>query len=45
VGSQLEVALVGRNLGDARHLEFPGDGAAGDVEVRRSVLVQLTWRQ
>jgi iron complex outermembrane receptor protein len=40
----VEIALVGRNLHDARHLEFEG-GATGNTEIRRSALVVATWRR
>ena len=42
--SGLELSIVGRNLLQAHHLEFPG-GTAGNVEVERSVLAGLTWRK
>lgn len=41
---QLELAVVGQNLHDARHLEWPA-GAGGDVEIRRSAHVTVTWRR
>jgi outer membrane receptor protein involved in Fe transport len=40
---RLELAFVGKNLNDRQHHEFPGDGAAGNVEIGRSVRAQLTW--
>jgi len=39
----LELSIVGRSLHQAHHLEFAG-GAAGNVEVPRSVYGKLTWR-
>jgi iron complex outermembrane receptor protein len=42
--ADLEIALVGRNLHDARHLEFEG-GATGNTEIRRSAFVTATWRR
>lgn len=41
--SRLELSLVGKDLHDAHHLEFPG-GSGGNVEVRRSVFGRVTWR-
>lgn len=40
----LELALVGRNLHEARHLEWPS-GAGGNVQVERSLYVTATWRR
>jgi hypothetical protein len=31
LGTRLELALVGKNLTDAHHLEFAGDSAAGNL--------------
>ena len=42
--SQLEIAIVGQNLHDARHLEWP-TGAGGSVQIRRRAHVSLIWRQ
>jgi iron complex outermembrane receptor protein len=42
--SQLEIAIVGQDLHDARHLEWPA-GAAGNVQIQRSAHVTLTWRR
>jgi iron complex outermembrane receptor protein len=39
----LELALVGRNLHEPRHLEFPA-GSGANVEIRRAVHVHMTWR-
>ena len=38
----LEVALVGQNLHDDHHLEWPSGG--GNIEVQRSVFASVTWR-
>jgi iron complex outermembrane receptor protein len=38
-----EIEVVGRNLHDAHHAEWPGDNGAA-VEIQRSWLVGLTWR-
>ena len=40
----LSLALVGRNLHEARHLEFIGAAPAGNSEIRRSVSAGATWR-
>jgi iron complex outermembrane receptor protein len=40
----LELALVGRNLHEARHVEWPA-GAGANVQIRRTAYVSLTWRQ
>jgi iron complex outermembrane receptor protein len=44
VGPGLEIALVGKNLHDNHHLEWPS-GAGGNVQIQRSVYVGVTWRQ
>jgi iron complex outermembrane receptor protein len=41
---RLSLALVGRNLHEARHLEFIGATPAGNSEIRRSVSAGATWR-
>jgi iron complex outermembrane receptor protein len=41
---RVDVSLIGRNLPQAHHLEFPG-GGIGNVEVEREVLLRLTWRR
>jgi iron complex outermembrane receptor protein len=38
----LDVSVVGRNLHQAHHLEFPA-GSVGDVEVEREVFLKVTW--
>ena len=43
LGDRLELSVVGKNLNDRQHLEFPGDSAAGNVEIPRSVRAQLIW--
>jgi iron complex outermembrane receptor protein len=40
----LSLAVVGRNLHDARHLEFIGASPAGNTQIRRSVYAGATWR-
>jgi len=40
----VDLSLVGRDLHDARHLEFPG-GGVGNVEVERSAYVKVTVRR
>ena len=40
---RLELAVVGQNLHDAQHLEWPA-GAAGNVFIRRRARITLTWR-
>ncbi len=40
----VEVAIVGQNLHDAHHLEWPS-GLGPNVEIRRSVYASLTWRK
>jgi iron complex outermembrane receptor protein len=39
-----DVAVIGRDLHHARHLEFPG-GGVGNVEVERSVYAKVTFRR
>jgi iron complex outermembrane receptor protein len=41
---QVEVAIVGQNLHDSRHLEWP-TGAGGNVLIERSAHVTVTWRR
>lgn len=41
---RLEVAIVGQNLHGDHHLEWPS-GAGGNVEIRRSAQVSVTWRR
>jgi iron complex outermembrane receptor protein len=38
----VELSVIGRNLHEGSHPEFPG-GGIGNVEVEREVLVRLTW--
>ena len=40
----LSLELIGRNLHEARHLEFIGAAPAGNTEIRRSVSAGATWR-
>ena len=40
----LSLSLVGRNLHEARHLEFIGAGPAGNSQIRRSISAGATWR-
>lgn len=40
----LELAIVGQNLHDPHHLEWPS-GAGANVEVQRSVHVSVVWRR
>ena len=40
---RLELAVVGQDLFDAHHLEWPSPGAG--VEVERSVYAAVTWRR
>jgi iron complex outermembrane receptor protein len=42
VTPQVELAVVGQDLNQAHHLEFPG-GSMGNVEVPRSVYASITW--
>ena len=44
VRPHLEVAIVGQNLFDARHLEWP-TGAGGNVQIQRSADITFTWRR
>ena len=39
-----EVEVVGRNLHEPHHAEWPGENGGEDVEIQRSVHVGLTWR-
>ncbi|MGC4081550.1 MAG: TonB-dependent receptor [Vicinamibacterales bacterium] len=41
---QIEVAVVGQNLHDARHLEWP-TGAGSNVLIERDAHVTVTWRR
>jgi iron complex outermembrane receptor protein len=41
---QVELALVGQNLFDKRHPEWPS-GSGANVEVQRSVSARLTWQR
>jgi iron complex outermembrane receptor protein len=41
-GSQVELSVVGRDLFDAHHLEWPSDG---NMEIARSVYAAFTWRR
>jgi iron complex outermembrane receptor protein len=41
---QLEIAVVGQDLHDARHLEWP-TGAGGNVQIQRSAHVTVIWRR
>ena len=43
LGSGLEITVVGQDLFDDHHLEWPSTG--GDVEVRRSIYTRLIWRR
>jgi len=43
MSDEMELSVVGRNLHEARHVEWPGDGDA--VAIERSALVGLTWRR
>jgi hypothetical protein len=40
----IELAVVGRNLHQDRHLEWPAD-AGSSVQIRRSVLATVTVRR
>jgi outer membrane receptor protein involved in Fe transport len=40
----VDVSLIGRNLHQARHLEFAG-GGPGNVEIEREVFLRVTWRR
>jgi iron complex outermembrane receptor protein len=42
--AELEIALVGQNLHDTRHLEWP-TGAGGNVGMPRSAHLSLIWRR
>jgi iron complex outermembrane receptor protein len=44
VTPHLEIAVVGEDLHQAHHLEWPG-GAGGTVEVPRSGYLHVTWRR
>jgi iron complex outermembrane receptor protein len=44
VRPELELAVIGRDLHHARHLEWPGEGPSGGVFVRRTAQVSATWR-
>ena len=41
---QIEIAIVGQNLHEARHLEWPA-GAGGNVQIQRSAHLAVTWRR
>jgi iron complex outermembrane receptor protein len=43
-GAGLELAVVGQNLHDPRHLEWP-TGATGNIEIARSAHVSMIWRR
>ena len=40
----VELSLVGRDLGQPHHVEWP-DGSGSNIAIRRSAYVSLTWRQ
>ncbi|RPH60664.1 MAG: TonB-dependent receptor, partial [Acidobacteria bacterium] len=40
---RVEVAVVGQDLNEAHHLEWPS-GSGGNVEIQRSGYVSVTWR-
>jgi iron complex outermembrane receptor protein len=40
----VEIAVIGRNLHKAQHLEWPS-GAGGNVQIRRSAHVSVIWRR
>ena len=40
----LELAVVGRDLGQAHHVEWPS-GAGGNIGIRRSAYVSLAWQR
>jgi iron complex outermembrane receptor protein len=42
VTPQLELSLIGKNLHQPHHLEFPGD-AIGNIEVERAVYAKVGW--
>lgn len=44
VQPNLELAIVGQNLSDAHHLEWPA-GASGNVQIQRSAQFTVTWRR
>ena len=44
IGSQLELAVVGQDLLDDHHAEWPS-GSGANVEVRRSIYVRATWQR
>lgn len=44
VRNQLELALIGRNLHQARHLEWP-TGSGANVFVERNAQITLIWRR
>jgi iron complex outermembrane receptor protein len=41
---QFELAVVGQDLHDAHHLEWPS-GAGSNIEVERRAYISLTWRR
>lgn len=41
----LELEVVGRNLHEPWHVEWPGDNGGADVGIQRGMYVGLTWRQ
>jgi iron complex outermembrane recepter protein len=43
VGSGFEIAVVGQDLFDDHHLEWPSTG--GNVEINRSIYARLIWRR
>jgi iron complex outermembrane recepter protein len=40
---RVEVAVVGQDLNEAHHLEWPS-GSGGNLEIQRSGYVSVTWR-
>jgi iron complex outermembrane recepter protein len=42
--AELEVEVVGRNLHEDHHPEWPGENGGADVEIERSLYIGLIWR-
>jgi iron complex outermembrane receptor protein len=41
----LELEVLGRNLHEPHHAEWPGENGGADVEIERGVSVGVSWRQ
>jgi hypothetical protein len=41
----VEIEILGRNLHEPHHAEWPGENGGADVEIQRSVSFGISWRQ